>query len=90
MVFRTFLFLVLLGLFQNTFGMEEEVDRNHYPFIANLGQWQGDFEYRMNVGLSSLFFEKNALHYQMVKGPDHFEMHQKNRVLVMYCKRIIH
>mgnify|MGYP004457152391 FL=1 len=39
--------------------------------MPNLGQWHQEVKYRMDFDFSTLFFEKNALHYQIVNAPSH-------------------
>ena len=53
------------------FASEDPTRHNTYPFVPNLGQWPQEVKYRMDFDYSSIFFEDNAIHYQIVDAPPH-------------------
>jgi len=69
-----FRFLILFQAFILTSLSLASVNPNNpksYTFVPNLGQWHQEVKYRMDFDFSTLFFEKNALHYQIVNAPSH-------------------
>lgn len=70
-----YFFLAFIGS-TLTQARELSEEKNDFPFVPNLGQWPQEVKYRMDFDHSSIFFEQNAIHYQIVKAPSHSHFDQ--------------
>lgn len=71
MNFRFSLLSILCFLLSYGFASNDPNKPMGQPFVPNLGQWPQEVKYRMDFDYSSIFFEKNAIHYQLVNAPAH-------------------
>lgn len=63
---RLYLFYILsLGVLLNSTVFAQ--DQGPFPFIPNEGQWNEAVEFKVEFQEAAVFFEKNALHYQLIQ-----------------------
>ena len=66
----SFLFIIFIAFGSSLFAHGNS-STTSYPFTENKGQWHENVLFKSRVDGATIYFEKNAFHYQFISKPDY-------------------